>query len=187
MPKTSRRTEGLSTASVYCAVMSDPLSWALAGARDHTLTLVADVPDENMRWQSTPGERHPAWLLGHLLLSDTYLLSLLTMRTLGDDFRALLRKYGPKAPPGQQEYDSKAELVQRLTETNSVRVAKVRGMTEKDLHRPMPDALLAPVQPTIGHHLHTLVFHEGYHAGQLSAWRKARGLAPVRWVFGPKS
>jgi hypothetical protein len=49
----------------------------------------------------------------------------------------------------------------------------------------MADALLAQVQPTIGHHLQSLVFHEGYHSGQLSSWRKMHGFTAVRWTLGP--
>jgi uncharacterized damage-inducible protein DinB len=175
-----------STHHATVSVMSEQLTWALRGARQHTLALVADVPPEHMRLQSVPGERHPAWILGHLLLSDMYLLSLLGVQQLTRDFQVLLGKYGPKAPPAQQEYDSKDQLTQRLAQSNLLRLGRVQEMTDTDLARPMTDSLLAPVQPTIGHHLHSMVFHEGYHSGQLSSWRKTHGRAPVRWVFGPK-
>jgi hypothetical protein len=55
--------------------VSEHLTWALGRARALTLLLVADVRPDQMHLQSAPGERHPAWLLGHLLLADTYLLS----------------------------------------------------------------------------------------------------------------
>jgi hypothetical protein len=67
--------------------MSEELSWVLDRAREHTVALVADVPSHDIRLQSIPGERHPAWILGHLLLSDTYLLSLLGLRPLGEGFK----------------------------------------------------------------------------------------------------
>ena len=60
-------------------------------------------------------------------------------------------------------------------------------MTDHDLAQPMRDAFLAQAQPTIGHHLQSLVFHEGYHSGQLSSWRKAHGFGAVRWILGPAS
>ena len=60
-------------------------------------------------------------------------------------------------------------------------------MTDQDLARPMADAFLAQAQPTIGHHLQSLVFHEGYHSGQLSSWRKTHGFAAVHWTLGPRS
>jgi hypothetical protein len=166
--------------------MSEYLAWALDRAREHTLALVADVPPEAMQLQVAPDERHPAWLLGHLLLADTYLLSLLTVQPLADEFSLLLERYGPaSAPTAQARYDSKRQLIDRLSRANAVRVARVRAMADRDLARPMADALLAQVQPTIGHHLQGLVFHEGYHSGQLSSWRKTHRFTAVRWTLGP--
>ena len=145
--------------------MSEYLAWALDRARAHTLALVADVPPEAMQLQAAPGERHPAWLLGHLLLADTYLLSLLTVQPLPDEFPVLLERYGPaSAPTAQARYDSKHQLVDRLGRANADRVARVQAMSDPDLARPMADAFLARAQPTIGHHLQGLVFHEGYHS-----------------------
>jgi len=166
--------------------MSEYLAWALDRAREHTLALVADVPPEAMQLQTTPGERHPAWLLGHLLLADTYLLSLLTVQPLGEEFQSLLEHYGPgSAPTAQASYDSRNQLINRLSRANAVRVARVQAMAERDLARPIADTLLAQVQPTIGHHLQSLVFHEGYHSGQLSSWRKTHGFTAVHWTLGP--
>jgi len=167
--------------------MSEHLAWVLNRAREHTLSLVADVPQEAMQLQASPGERHPAWLLGHLLLADTYLLSLLTVQPLAGEFQLLLERYGPGSrPDGQALYDSKQELVDRLGGTNALRVARVQVMTGRDLVHPLADEVLARAQPTIGHHLQSLVFHEGYHAGQLSSWRKAHGFPPRRWALGPQ-
>lgn len=167
--------------------MSEYLAWALDRARAHTLALVADVPPEAMQRQASPGERHPAWLLGHLLLADTYLLSLLGMQPLAEEFPLLLERYGPvSAPSAQARYDPKHQLIDRLNESNAARVARVLAMVDRDLARPMPDALLAQAQPTMGHHLQSLVFHEGYHSGQLSSWRKTHGFTAGRWTLGPQ-
>jgi DinB superfamily len=165
--------------------VTEHLAWALRRAREHTLSLVADVLPEHMHRQSAPGERHPAWLLGHLLLADTYLLSLLAVQPLPHDFESLLERYGPNSMPAAAvDADEKDVLVDRLTRTNSSRVARVAEMTHLDLAQPMSDAFLAQAQPTIGHHLESLVFHEGYHSGQLSSWRKAHGYAAVPWTLG---
>jgi hypothetical protein len=166
--------------------MGESTAWALNQARQQTLALVADVPSDAMRLQATPEERHPSWILGHLLLADSYLVHLLTSQPLADDFPALLGRYGPaSAPNGRTQYDSKDRLIDRLRHANVVRVTRVSAMTDYELATPMSDALLAPVQPTIGHHLQSLVFHEGYHAGQLSSWRKTHGFTVVRWTMGP--
>jgi uncharacterized damage-inducible protein DinB len=167
--------------------MRDPLAWTLNQAREQTFALVADVPPDAMQRQAAPGERHPAWILGHLLLADSYLAHLLTRQPLADDFAALLECYGPASEPNATtRYDRKDELIGRLRQTNAARVSRVAAMTGTELAAPLSDALLALVQPTIGHHLQSLVFHEGYHAGQLSAWRRTHGFAAVRWSMGPQ-
>lgn len=166
--------------------MSEYLAWALDRARAHTLALVADVSSGAMRWQAAPGERHPAWILGHLLLADAYLLFLFGTQPLPDDFSGLIERYGPASTPdATTRYDSRDQLIDRLGRANVVRTGHVSAMSARDLARPLADALLAQVQPTIGHHLQSLVFHEGYHSGQLSAWRRSHGYSAVHWTLGP--
>lgn len=166
--------------------MSESLAWALNQAREQTLALVADVSTDHMQRQAAPAERHPAWILGHLLLADSYLLYLLAIQPLADDFPVLLERYGPaSALNATTQYDSKDRLIDRLRRSNVVRVTRVSAMTDHELATPLGDVPLARVQPTIGHHLQSVVFHEGYHAGQLSSWRKTHGFTAVRWIMGP--
>ena len=163
--------------------MSDLLIWSLENARRQTLNLVEDLRDEQMCLQTSAGENHPAWILGHLLLGDVYLLSMLKVRKLSADFADLLSKYGPNSKPVSTLafYDLKQFLVERLTETGLLRTSAVRQM--KNLDQPTPDEMLAQTQPTIGHHLQILVFHEGHHCGGLSSWRKAQRLSAVKGIF----
>ncbi len=157
--------------------------WSLENARKQTLSMVEDVQAEQMCLQTWAGENHPAWILGHLLLGDIYLLSMLKVRELSTDFVDLLSKYGPASNPVSwlADYDSKHFLVEKLTETGVLRLDAVRNM--KSLDQPTPDETLARTQPTIGHHLQILVFHEGHHCGQLSSWRKAQKLSAVKGIF----
>ena len=108
--------------------MSDLLIWSLEKARQQTLSLVEDLRDEQMCLQTSAQENHPAWILGHLLLADTYLLSMLKVRELSADFSDLLSKYGPNSNPisNIENYDSKHFLVERLTETGLLRTGAVR-------------------------------------------------------------
>ena len=163
--------------------MNDLLIWALENARKQTLNLVADLRNEQMCLQSVARENPPIWILGHLLLGDTYLLSMLKVRELSADFADLLCKYGPHSnlTSTPADYDSKDFLVERLTETGSLRTNAIRQM--KNLDQPTPDETLAKTQPSIAHHLQTLVFHEGHHCGQIAAWRKANKLSAVKGIF----
>lgn len=163
--------------------MKDLLIWSLENARKQTLTLVDDLSDEQICLQTSVSENHPVWTLGHLLLADTYLLHLLNIRELSENFSNLLSKYGPNSKPISDigQYDSKHFLVESLTETGSLRLEAIRQM--KSLEVPTPDEILAKIQPTIGHHLQMLVFHEGHHCGQISSWRKLHGFSAVKGIF----
>lgn len=167
--------------------MSELLVWALQKAREQTLNLVEDLREEQMCVQTATGENHPAWILGHILLGDVYLLWLLKIQSLSEDFDELLDKYGPASKPISSAgfYDSKQILVERLKLANLLRLESIRQMNREDLAQPIPDATLARAQPTIEYHLFALAVHEGHHGGQLSAWRKSQGLKSVKWSFAP--
>lgn len=165
--------------------MKDILIWSLEKARKQTFNLVEDLQEAQICLQNYVGENHPAWILGHLLLGDTYLLSLLGVRELSEDFTELLDKYGPGkiTTSSPDDYDSKSVLVERLTETVTLRIETLGKMKVEDFARPMPDETLAKTQPTIAHHLQMLVFHEGHHCGQLSSWRKGQNLSATHGIF----
>lgn len=165
--------------------MADNLSWALQRVRDHTLRLVTRIPSSQSCLQGAPGEHHPTWILGHLLLADTYLLSLLEVAALPRDFQQLLDRYGPSSHvlSSPVQYDPFADLVERLVHSGTQRQEAVDRMSATDLIRSTPDPLLVRSQPTIGHHLYVLVCHEGYHSGALAAWRRHHGFPAVPWAF----
>lgn len=167
--------------------MNELLVWTLQKIRQQTLSLVEDLSEEQMCLQTITGENHPTWILGHILLGDIYLLSLLKIQELSEDFPKLLEKYGPASKPisDAKFYDSKQTLIERLKQTNSLRLKSVRNMTQDDLAQATPDKILAQSQPTIEHHLFALAVHEGHHSGQLSAWRKSQGLKSIKWTFAP--
>lgn len=167
--------------------MNELLVWTLQKTRQQTLNLVEDLRDNQMCLQTAKNENHPAWILGHLLLGDIYLLHLLKVQNLSEDFSELLDKYGPASTPvsDSEFYDSKQILVERLKQTNLLRLESIRQMTRTDLAQPTPDDFLAKAQPTIEHHLLALAVHETHHGGQLSAWRKSQGLKSVKWAFAP--
>lgn len=72
-------------------------------------------------------------------------------------------------------------LVSRLEQTGLHRASAIDLMSIGELSATLPDTFLSRSQPTLEHHVQGLVFHEGYHAGQLSSWRRSQGLPPVSW------
>ncbi len=163
--------------------MIDVLRWSLRTARRRTLDLVEGIAPEEACHQAEPGEPHPTWTVGHLLLSDRYLLSLLG-DPLAGDFDLLLERHGPDAAPvaDAARYPSLQILAEGLRFTGRRRDEILRDAVEADLDRPLPDPTLARAQPTLRHHLHALAYHEGHHAGRLTAWRRRRGMPAVAWA-----
>jgi uncharacterized damage-inducible protein DinB len=56
----------------------------------------------------------------------------------------------------------------------------VRNLTQAELDAPHPDPARRERFPTVGHMaIFYATWHETYHSGQLSAWRRVQGLPPV--------
>jgi uncharacterized damage-inducible protein DinB len=151
--------------------------------RNQTLKLVADLADAQFCFQPAPKTNHPAWVLGHLLLVDYSFL-----KTIGgpdlpafidEKFRAT---YGGNSVPVADKslYCSKQWYLEKLAAVREQIYAKLKTLTPADLDRPHPDPTRRERMPTIAHAI-TLygTWHEAYHSGQLSAWRRVQGLPAV--------
>ena len=151
--------------------------------RAMTLKLVGDLTDEQMVVQPAPKVNHPAWVLGHLLQVDYAFLQLISGEPapafIDDAWRAT---YGAKSEPSpdKSKYKPKAFYVEKLVEVREKIEAKLKGMTPEDFHQPHPDPARRERFPTVGHAVMLYgTWHEAYHSGQLSTWRRVQGLPAV--------
>ncbi len=161
--------------------MIEPLIFAMNHTRNATLKLVADLNDQQMVAQPAPGTNHPAWVLGHLLQVDYRLLNLLggPAPEVDEQWR---QTYGGKSTPvaDASKYKPKQFYVERLAATREKIIARLRAMKPEDFQQPTPDPAMRERFPTIGHVAMVLgTWHEAYHAGQLSTWRRVQGLPAV--------
>lgn len=162
--------------------MIDAIVAAMTHTRNTTLKLVADLSDEQMVRQPAPGTNHAAWVLGHLLLVEGNFLRLISPSEAPPADPAWAEVYGMKSVPmaDRGRYKPKQFYLDRLAELRGKVLARLKTMTAEELAQPHPDPARRERFPTIAH---MLVFygtwHEGYHAGQLSAWRRVQGLPPV--------
>jgi len=169
------------------------LTDALTKARAQTLRLCADLTDEQMT--AEPECRialnHPAWVLGHLFMLDAFAADMLGMHLASPVDEAWAERYGPASTPGAQAGDrarfdpSKAELIEQMSMVRERLVGRLESMCREagTLDVPTPDPTFQKDFPTLAHLVQYLLWHEAYHAGQLSAWRRALGLAPVGVAF----
>jgi len=152
----------------------------------HNLTyaqkLLADVTDDIACDQPQPNMNHPLWVAGHLAhVADKVVggLVLALDAEMSDEQSALFN------------HASKPESA----ETYALKLNHWIGVLER-AHGRVSDAVLAadpaildqevPVErfrkrfPTVGRCLlHMMIAHEMQHLGQLSAWRRVRGMPAV--------
>jgi hypothetical protein len=149
--------------------------------RNATLKLVADLTDDQMTLQPAPKTNHPAWVLGHLLLSEGTCLTLLggTAPALEVNWKEI---YGSGSTPvaDKSRYKSKKFYLDHLAALRAQIIERLKTIRPEDLAKPHPDPARRERFPTVGHTIFMYgTWHEGYHAGQLSAWRRVQGLPAV--------
>ena len=143
-------------------------------------SLMADVAEEEMADQPSPGVNPPAWVLGHLAIATDYALELLGQaKRLPQEWH---EEFGPGSEPLSQKhpYPSKVELLIALREGHSAVEAALPSADPQALAGPNPIAPLAKALPTAGDLLaHLLTTHPAMHLGHLSNWRRQKGRPPL--------
>ena len=163
--------------------MLDSYLATIAHARAQTLKLVADLSDEQLVVQPAPKTNHAAWVLGHLLQVDYAFLSLITGQAmpawLDDAWKAT---YGGGSSPvaDKSKYKPKAFYIEKLADVRGQIIEALKQMKPTDFQKEHPDPARRQRFPTVGHAVMLYgTWHEAYHSGQLSTWRRVQGLPPV--------
>ena len=139
--------------------------------------LVAEIADEDMTRQPTPGVNHPAWQLGHLsVVADSGCGLAGRPRVLRLSWH---KQFGPGSTPDADRslYPSKEELLTAYRAGHARLAEAVADATPETIDRPHPLEFLKPGLATVGDLLaHLLTTHEAMHVGHLSSWRRQMGL-----------
>lgn len=163
--------------------MSPPLLTLYSFTLTSCERLLADVTDEQMSHQPTPGVNPPAWIVGHLAICTDYALQFLGKpHRLPAEWHA---EFGPGSQPLSQQhpYPPKAELLIALKEGHAAVLEALPSATPEMLAAPNPLTampFLTQTLPTVGDLLaHLLSTHEAGHLGHLSNWRRQMGRPPL--------
>ncbi len=154
---------------------------ALGFARQMTLGLLEDIPEDKLFHQVTPGGNHAVWVIGHLTVTDDDTLAKLAGR--GAKCSAAWRSLfgmGSKPTDKPADYPPISNLRQHLNMRREELVAWFESLDEAKLASPLPEEL-GTVATTYGASIFTLAVHEGLHAGQLSMIRRSLGIGPKFW------
>jgi hypothetical protein len=153
-------------------------------ARNYTLSLLADVEDQQWFTPAGDGLTHVAWQVGHLA-STQYALCMVRIRgakpedeqLISDDFRRLFRK-GSTPEPGAAGYPPPAEIRDVAARVHARALAELPLLPEEQLDVPFENP-----HPAFGTRYQALIFcpeHEFLHAGQIALLRRLMGKAPLR-------
>jgi hypothetical protein len=141
--------------------------------------LVADLTPAQMVMQPSGVVNHPAWSLGHLVLSSNGLAKLLGLPSQAPDGWDSIFATGGIPSGDEADYPSKAELLEALAAQHERNTGAVLQADPASFAAPHPDERLRKYFPTVGDVVTFLMTsHETSHQGQVSAWRRAAGLGP---------
>ncbi len=149
---------------------------ALDLARRQTLKLVDDIPADKLCHQPVPHANHAIWVLGHLAYSDDGFTAALGQReSVIDESWKELFGMGSKPSPDASKYPSLDDIKAALKRTRKALIDWIESLDEQQLLTPLPEGwnVFAPNNAAV---LPSLAWHEGFHAGQLSAVRRSLGL-----------
>jgi len=145
-------------------------------ARRSTLKMVDDIPTEKFCSKPLDGANHALWVLGHLAVTDDWFAC-----TIGNRESVIDESWGPlfgmKSEPSEDPstYPSIDEIKAGLERARQSLLTGFESLDEQQLQGPVPDELEG-FAPNVGGAAFTLAWHEGFHAGQLSAVRRSLGL-----------
>jgi hypothetical protein len=143
--------------------------------------LVADLSDDEMILQPPGAPNHPAWTVGHVIHSYQAIAAELGVSPWLPDTWGPVFGYGSSPrDAATSAHASKDLLMTRFTDACDRLRGALLSADESRLGDPLPDQESREVFASTADALIQIVAaHTAYHAGQLAAWRRAVGRAPV--------
>jgi uncharacterized damage-inducible protein DinB len=138
--------------------------------------MIEDIPPDKLCHQPVPGANHPLWVLGHLACTDDFFASSLGGRaSIIDDEWNKMFGMGSTPRDDPSAYPPLEAVLDRLEETRQAMLETFEAMGEEKLQEQTPEAWRM-FAPTYAATMASVAFHEGFHAGQISAVRRSLGL-----------
>ena len=160
-------------------LLIDTLRNGFVPSADLCLKLADTIDAAEMCEQPASGMNHPAWILRHLSTYHPVIVDLLNGAEPTDPVDAPFGK-NSEALPDPSVYGDWAAIVDEYRAGVKRVTDALDGAASMDpslLMRKMPVERWRERFPASGSILaYLMCFHEGFHTGQLSTWRRARGL-----------
>ena len=145
--------------------------------------LVKDLSAEQMVEQPNGVINHPAWSLGHLVVSANSLGSMLGLESSLPEGWDKTFATGGAPSSDVSAYPSKDEILSTLREQHSRNTEALKNADLKSWAEPYPNEKTRTYFPTVGDMItFMMTAHEMDHVGQIAAWRRAMGLGSATGV-----
>jgi len=137
---------------------------------------LADFSDADMMVRPCPDAKHALWQLGHLVSSETFMVSEVKAGAMPALPAGFNEKFDGKTTgvDDAKALMPKAHLLELLDKARAASAEWVRGLKEEDLGKPAPQTLQA-FAPTVGHVVLMLNTHLMMHLGQMQVIRRKLG------------
>ncbi|MFG0306009.1 MAG: DinB family protein [Phycisphaerales bacterium JB040] len=154
---------------------------------DQARKLVDGVPCERCAEEPFEGAKHPAWVLTHLCLGSGMMIGYFeSPDNPQPGLGGVPADWAPIAMPGSDvaydraTYPKKDNLLTELARAHTELVKRFEAASPELLAAEFPHPEYRAFFPTIGAAaFYLMAYHEGYHLGQLSGWRRAAGFPPL--------
>lgn len=143
---------------------------------DMFIGTLADFSDTDIYVRPCPGANTPAYQIGHLTNSETWMVSQINPAAMPKLPEGFDKKFSKEACTNDQVgcFGAKAELLDHLSKARMATIAWVKTLKPEDLEKPAPEKL-AKFCPTIGHVVSLLPTHFAMHMGQMQVARRKLG------------
>lgn len=159
--------------------MIDHVCNQLMTQRIQTLARIQAVPEAWMFLQPGGLTNHPAWQLGHLHHVDEVAARVLAGREVD---QTIMQHFGQNSTPTPDPaiwtrvFGSRDAAMARVRGLHVEVVGLIRGLSPARLEEAPEVERARAAFPKIADMVAYMLWHEGYHAGQVSQWRRAAGM-----------
>lgn len=174
-PKSSPKKTGTQAATSSMARAVEELRFA----RKMLTDLINAIPEDKLCAQCTPADNHALWTMGHMASSYRWFSGLIGAKPsdVPQEYDTL---FGYKSTPGPDAsaYPSAAEIRRHFTDSFETFVRAAEALTDAQAAAPCASDSMGFAKDKL-QAVDRAAWHEGWHAGQLSALRRALGLPPL--------
>jgi hypothetical protein len=161
-----------------------PVLHSFAYALDYLREQVADVAAADMVAQPHGITNHPAWVIGHLAHTCEMLGEVVGLSPWLPPAWAGRCGTGSVPVADAGAYERKEDALAILGDSQARITRGVERLDATALDTPFPDPAFRDVFPTVRHALtQVMVGHTSMHVGQITVWRRAMKLPPMRRAF----